>query len=70
MGMEALINAIVERTGLTRDQAAQAARVTVDFVKERVPTQTASRIDGILTGEAVSETARDILGKIEGTFRG
>jgi hypothetical protein len=68
--MDALINEIVERTALTRDEASLAARVAVDFIKKRVPTTTASRIDGIFVGESVGETVSEITGKIEGTFRG
>lgn len=67
--MEALINEIVERTGLTREQAADAAKVAVNYVKERVPSPVASQIDGILTGESVGEKVSEIVGKIEGTFR-
>ncbi len=67
--MEALINMIVERTGLTRDQASLAARMSVDFVKQRVPSETASRIDGMMAGESISESARSIMGRIEETFR-
>jgi hypothetical protein len=66
--MEALVNEIVERTALTRDEASVAARVAVDFIKERVPATTASRIDGVFAGEAVGETVSEIAGKIKGAF--
>lgn len=67
--MEALVNEIIEKTGLTRDQAMMAARITVDYIKDRVPSDTASQIDGVLTRESVEETAKSIAGKIEGVFK-
>lgn len=66
---EALINAIVERTGMTRDQAAEAARVTADFLKERVPSNVAGEIDGIMAGESVKETISRVGGTVKGVFR-
>lgn len=67
--MDALINEIVARTGMSREQAALAARVTVDFVKARVSTEAKSEIDGVFIGQTVGETISDITGKIERTFR-
>lgn len=68
--MDALINEIVARTGMTREMAAEAARLTTDFIKERVSTEAKSEIDGVFIGESVGETVSDITGRIEGTFRG
>ncbi len=67
--MDALINEIVARTGMTREMAAEAARITTDFIKARVSTEAKSEIDGVFIGQSVSETISDIAGRIEGTFR-
>lgn len=68
--MDALIDEIVTRTGMTRDMAARAAQVTINFLKDRLPSQASSQIDGVLFGEQVGATAERIAGTIKGTFRG
>ncbi len=67
--MDALINEIVARTGMTSDMAAEAARITADFIKARVSTQAKSEIDGVFVGQSVGETISEITSKIESTFR-
>ncbi len=67
--MDAMTDMVMEKTGLTRDKTSKAVQLTVDYIKQRVPSATASRIDGILVGEAVSKTAEEVKGKIEGAFR-
>ncbi|HOG46147.1 MAG TPA: hypothetical protein PLJ35_16830 [Anaerolineae bacterium] len=67
--MEALINEIVARTGMTREMAAEAAKLTADYIKARVSTQARAEIDGVFIGQSVGETVSDIAGRIESTFR-
>lgn len=67
--MDALINEIVARTGMTREMAAEAAKLTADFVKERVSTGCKSEIDAVFVGQAVGETVSNIAGEVESTFR-
>lgn len=67
--MEGLVNEIVQKTGLTREQASNAAKAGVDFLKERLPSGTGSSIDGVLARETIGETVGSIASKIKGVFR-
>lgn len=67
--MDELINEIVARTGMTREMAAVAAKLTIDYIKARVSTEARGEIDGLFVGQAVGETVSEIAGRIEGTFR-
>jgi len=67
--MDALIDEIITRTGLTRAQAEEAAKTTINFLKDRLPSSVASQIDGALVGAQAERTAEQIGGKIEGLFR-
>lgn len=66
--MDALIDEIVAQTGMTRDMAARAAQITVDFLKNRLPSSVASQIDGVLAGEQVEATAGQVAGAVKGVF--
>lgn len=63
--MEDLINTIVGKTGLPKDKAEDAARTTINWLKDRLPSSVAGQIDSVLVGQRVSEVA----GKIESTLR-
>lgn len=45
-----LIQAIVDKTGLSAEKAAAAAKSAVDFLKDMLPAEIASQIDGVLSG--------------------
>ncbi len=66
--MDALIDEIIAKTGMTRDMAARAAQITIDFLKNRLPSSVASQIDGVLAGEQVEATAEKVVGAVKGTF--
>ncbi len=75
--MDQLINQIVQRTGISPDQAREAVRVTVDFVKDRLPAPVAAQVDNTLSGQStgqpgagdtIAERARRALGDIGGMF--
>jgi len=63
--MEDLINAIVQKTGLSRDKAQDAAQTTINWLKDRLPPAVAGQIDSIVIGGKVGEIA----GKVESTLR-
>lgn len=59
--MDELIDRIVLKTGLPRNQAMQAANVTIDWLKSKLPASMSSQIEGAIAGAKASEVA----GKIE-----
>ncbi len=62
--MDDLINRIVEGTGLNRSQATEVARLTINFLKERLPGAEGEQIDHALIRATVGET-----GTYESTMR-
>ena len=51
--MDQLIDVVMQRTGLPRNQAQQAAQVVVGFLKDRLPGPIASQVDSVLSGGSV-----------------
>ena len=49
--MDQLINQIVQRTGISQDQAQQAVQVVLNFAKGRLPAPIASQLENALTGQ-------------------
>ncbi len=54
--MEDLINRIVEQTGLSRVQATEVARLTINYIKDRLPSAEAEQVDQALIRATVGET--------------
>lgn len=52
--MDELIDVVVQRTGLPRNQAQQAVQVVVGFLKDRLPGPVASQVDTVLGGGTTS----------------
>ena len=48
--MDELINLVVQKTGLTPEQAAKAVEVIVTALKDRLPGPIASHLDAIISG--------------------
>lgn len=59
--MDELIDTIVQKTGLSRDKAEDAAKTTINWLKERLPSSASGQIDGVLVGSKAGEIA----GKVE-----
>lgn len=49
--MEALVNLVSEKTGISTDIAQKAVDVTLNFLKDKLPAPIAGQIDGLLSGE-------------------
>ena len=49
--MEALVNLVSEKTGISPELAQKAVDVTLNFVKDKLPAPVAGQIDGLLSGE-------------------
>ena len=48
--MEELVNLVVQKTGISHDQAKQAVETIVGFLKQKLPAPIAGQIDGLLAG--------------------
>ena len=48
--MEELINLVVQKTGISHDQAKQAVETVVGFLKQKLPAPIGGQIDGLLAG--------------------
>lgn len=75
--MDELINAVVQKTGMSREDAQKAVLVVVDFLKSRLPAPIAGHLDAFLSGGASgelntleAEAGNLIKGKLGGLFGG
>lgn len=73
--MNELINAVVQKTGLSQEDAQKAVAAVMDFLKTKLPGPIASHIDGFLAGGAQgtlgaleSEAGEFLKGKLGGLF--
>ena len=74
--MDELINLVVQKTGISQDDAQKAVQVIVDSIKSKLPAPIASQVDAFLTGgagggvAAVEAEAGNILKSELGGFLG
>jgi nucleoid DNA-binding protein len=55
--MNELINMIVQKTGISQENAQKAAQVVVDFFKSKLPAPIRAQLDSFLTGGVLSGKA-------------
>ncbi len=60
--MEALVNLVSEKTGISPELAQKAVEITLNFVKDKLPAPVAGQIDGLLSGEEGGEGGGGVLG--------
>ncbi|HZI17944.1 MAG TPA: hypothetical protein VEY09_05045 [Pyrinomonadaceae bacterium] len=72
--MDQLIKQVVERTGISEDQARTAVQTVLGFVKDRLPGPIASQVESVVGGGAggggLTGAAGDALGGLGGMFGG
>ena len=71
--MNELINLIVQKTGISQENAQKAAQTVIDFVKTKLPAPLAGQVDAVLAGDmsGVAGQAGEMLkGKLGGAFGG
>jgi hypothetical protein len=73
--MDELINVVVQRTGLSQEQAAQAVTAVIGFLKTKLPAPIAAHLDSFVVGGAsggfagLEAQAEDVLkSKLGGVF--
>ena len=49
--MNELINLIVQKTGISQENAQKAAQTVIDFLKTKLPAPVASQVDAVLSGD-------------------
>jgi len=52
--MKELINIIVQKTGISQENAQQAVQVTLNFLKAKLPTPLAAQLDSFLSARTTS----------------
>jgi len=75
--MDELINLVVQKTGISQDDARKAVEVIVSELKSRLPAPIASHVDAFIAGGAsggmntlASEAGEMLKGKLGGLFGG
>ena len=64
--MDELIKLVVQRTGITEEQAKQAVETVLGFLKDKLPAPIAGQIDGLLEGGGLSGGLGGITGGLGG----
>jgi hypothetical protein len=49
--MNELVNLVAQKAGISQDQAKTAVTAVLDFLKQRLPSQISSQIDGVINGQ-------------------
>lgn len=65
--MNELIQRLIDKTGLSEEQAASAMQTVVGFVKEKLPAPIAAQVESVLAGGSAGGGA---LGNIGGALGG
>ncbi len=68
--MDELVNTIVQKTGISQDQAKQAVTMTLDFVKQKLPPQVAGQVDALMSGGEAGKIAGDAANMLGGMMGG
>jgi hypothetical protein len=71
--MNELVNIIVQKTGISQENAQRAAQAAIDFLKSKLPAPIASHVDAVLAGDlsgVASQAGEMLKGKLGGAFGG
>ncbi len=60
--MDELVKLVVQKTGISEDQARQAVNVVLNFLKERLPAPIASQVDGAINNPGVAGALGGLFG--------
>jgi uncharacterized protein (DUF2267 family) len=52
--MDELVKLVVQKTGISEDQARQAVTTVIGFLKERLPAPIAAQVDGVINNPGVA----------------
>jgi hypothetical protein len=60
--MDEIVKLVVQKTGISEEQARGAVTTVVNFLKEKLPAPLAGQIDSVLAGSAASDALKGIGG--------
>jgi uncharacterized protein (DUF2267 family) len=60
--MDELVKLIVNKTGISEDQARQAITVVAEFLKQHLPAPIAAQVDGALKGGGLPDVSKGLGG--------
>lgn len=63
--MNEIIQRLIDKTGLSEEQAASAVQIVAGFLKEKLPAPMAAQVDNVLGGGG---SATDAVGAVGGMF--
>jgi len=66
--MDELVKNLQIKVGLSEEQATQAVKIMIEFVKERVPEPYAGMIDGLVDGKLDRNDLGSAMGLLGGFF--
>lgn len=69
--MNELINLIVQKTGISQENAQKAAQTAIDFLKTKLPAPVAGQVDAVLAGDMsgiAGQAGEMVKGKLGGAF--
>ncbi len=61
--MDELVNLVVQKTGISEDQARQAVSVILGYLKDRLPAPIAAQVDGVINNPGVAGALGGLFGK-------
>jgi hypothetical protein len=66
--MDELINLVVQKTGISNEQARMAVDTVLDFLKSKLPAPMAGQVDSLLAGGDVMTNLGGLAGGLGGLF--
>ena len=66
--MDELVKLVSEKTGLPEKQAEQAAKVVIDFLKDKLPDPIGDQLDNVIEGGDLMDGAGGLLKGLGGMF--
>jgi hypothetical protein len=70
--MNELVNLVMQKTGLSQENAQKAVQTVIDFLKTKLPAPLAGQVDNVLTGDysGVAGQAGEVLKGLGEKFGG
>ena len=62
--MEELTKLVMQKTGISAEQAKGAIDTVLGFLKDKLPAPIAGQLDGVLGGSAASDTIKSVGGML------
>jgi len=66
--MDELVQLVVQKTGISEQQAQGAVDTVLDYLKDILPAPIAGQIDGLIAGEGSTGSIEDITKGLGGLF--